>query len=104
LPTLLEYGSFIHIATGCIIGPYMEYMDFKNWIEFAGPYASLPRGGLTTLVPAVTRLGHGVLCLALHLAGALGLGLDVYFCGRPEFQEYGNIVSRHIYYNAAMTF
>lgn len=104
MPTLLEYGSFIHLSTGCIIGPYLEYMDFKNWIEFAGPYADQPKGDFTTLVPAVTRFGHGVLCLVIHLVGVLGLGLDAYFCGRPEFHEYGTIFHRLAYYNMGMFF
>lgn len=82
----------------------MEYMDFKNWIEFAGPYASLPSGGVATLVPACARFFHGVLCLVLHMIGVLGLGVDVYFCGRPEFITYKSIWWRLGYYMVAMTF
>lgn len=55
MPTLLEYAGFVHLSTGCMVGPYLEFADYKNWIEFSGRYKSLPRGDFSTLVPALTR-------------------------------------------------
>jgi len=34
LPTFFEYTSFVSFACGCLCGPFIEYSDYKNWIEF----------------------------------------------------------------------
>lgn len=57
LPTLFEFASFTHFSTGCMVGPYLEYYEYINWIELSGPYKNMPRGNLQNLVPALTRMG-----------------------------------------------
>lgn len=32
LPNLFEFASFVHFSTGCVIGPYLEYKDYIDWI------------------------------------------------------------------------
>jgi hypothetical protein len=48
--------SFILCASGCIVGPVIEYSDFKHWCELTGPYQTMPRGlkGYTTILPALS--------------------------------------------------
>ena len=36
MPTLIEYLSFVAFCCGSIVGPFIEYSDFKNWIELNG--------------------------------------------------------------------
>lgn len=36
LPSILEFTSFIFFFGGCICGPFMEFNDYKNWIEVSG--------------------------------------------------------------------
>ena len=38
LPTLLEFSSFVFFSSGCVVGPFIEYSNFKNWIEYSGEY------------------------------------------------------------------
>ena len=44
LPNLLEYFSFVFFCNGCLVGPFIEFSDFKNFMELQGVYKSLPRG------------------------------------------------------------
>lgn len=101
LPTLLEYFSFVCFCCGGIVGPFIEYSHFKDWIEVSGQYKNLPRKG--TLKPALIRITHGLLCLGLHIFIVLVLGYSVYFCGSQEYIKYGNLFSRTIYYFIAMS-
>jgi hypothetical protein len=77
LPNFLEYCSFVFFSSGCLVGPFLEYKHFKDWIELNGAYENLPRGkkgGFATLYPALERLLHGFIFLILFItiSGALG--------------------------------
>ena len=85
LPTLLEYMGFVHFSSGCIIGPFIEYIDFKNWIYLEGHYKDMPRGDFTTVWPSIKRFFAGCGCVLLHLTLTVYFGYSVYFCGKPEF-------------------
>ena len=43
-PNFIEFHSFVLFFGGCLIGPFFEFSDFKNWIEMTGQYKSLPNG------------------------------------------------------------
>lgn len=91
---------------GCIVGPFIEYSDFKNWIELKSHYKDLPRGlfsGWAVFLPALKDLGAGFLCLAIHILFAVVLGYSAYFPGKKEYLEYGNFFNRVWYYHVAMT-
>jgi hypothetical protein len=76
LPNILEYLSFVFFSGGCLLGPFIEYSDFKDWIELTNNYTNLPIGikGVATIKPALTRTLQGFGCLALHLAFVVGGG------------------------------
>mmetsp|Transcript_11453 Transcript_11453/g.19372 ORF Transcript_11453/g.19372 Transcript_11453/m.19372 type:complete len:159 (-) Transcript_11453:823-1299(-) len=60
LPNLLEYSSYVFFCCGCMCAPFLEFTDFKNWIEFNKHYADLPRGltnGFKSFKPALLRFG-----------------------------------------------
>lgn len=103
MPTILEFASFVHMATGCMVGPYLEFTDYINWIEFAGPYKDMPRGDFSTVVPAVIRMFQAFGCMFLHLAFVLVLQVPIQWCGTKEFSDYKTIFHRLGYYNLAMT-
>lgn len=42
LPSLLEMFSYIYFYPTSIIGPFLEYKDFINWINYEGVYSRLP--------------------------------------------------------------
>jgi D-alanyl-lipoteichoic acid acyltransferase DltB (MBOAT superfamily) len=83
MPNLLEYFSFVCFCCGGIVGPFIEYNHFKNWIELSGQYKTMPRSG--TLGPSLMRIMHGILCLSIHIVFVMILGYSVYFCGSPEY-------------------
>ena len=102
MPTLFEYASYNHFSTGCIVGPYLEYVDYVNWINFAGKYADMPRGDFTTVVPCLTRMLHGFVCMFVHLFIVVVLGMPVEWVGEKEFVTYKTIFHRILYYNVSM--
>lgn len=103
MPTLLEFMGFIHLSTGCMVGPYLEFVDYKQWIEFSGRYKNVPRGDLSTLVPALIRMVHGLICLGIYLGVMIGLNIDIYWAGSKEFVTYKTFFHRVGFSWIAMT-
>lgn len=102
LPNLFEFASFVHFPMGCIIGPYLEYSDFINWVQFTGPYKELPRGGFESVVPAIIRYLSGLGCLAVHLFIVVGLESPTSATQTPEFKDWKTIWHRMAYYSLCM--
>lgn len=103
LPTLFEYMGFVHFASGCIVGPFIEYVDYKNWIELKGHYEKLPTGTYKTLWPAVKRYFTGCCCLTFFLVVSGVFDISIYFCGTPEYVTYKTFFHRVLFYMLAMT-
>ena len=58
-PNLIEYTTYVFSTAGCIVGPFHEFSDFKNWIEMTGIYKDAPRGlsdGWASVGPALYKL------------------------------------------------
>ncbi len=55
LPTPLEMASYVFFCSGCIVGPFFEFADYKMYIERQGRYASIPN----SIVPALTKFLTG---------------------------------------------
>lgn len=100
---MFEYAGFIHLSTGCMVGPYIEFIDYKNWIELCGRYKNLPVGNLCTIIPALTRMAHGFLVMGVYLGISIGLGVDIYWAGSKEFLTYKTILHRIGFSWIAMT-
>lgn len=103
MPSILEYFSYVFFVGGCIMGPFIEFSDFKNWIERKDNYKTLQVGGLFTMKPSLTRLLHGFGCMALHLFFVVALGFKTSFCGTAEYKTSGSLAYRIFYYFMAMT-
>ena len=104
LPSVLEFSSFVLFFGGCICGPFFEFSDYKNWIELAGQYRTLPTGlinGFQSLAPALTRVSHAFYCIVINIIVALA-GFDSAYPASKEFSE-GNFLYNVFYYNIAMT-
>lgn len=88
LPTLIEFYGFSLFCSGCIVGPFLEYNDYKNYIELEGNYKSLPRGfknGFAGVKSGLYCLLKFVGVVVFHLFVVVGLGYNVYLCGTEEF-------------------
>lgn len=97
----MDFQGFVSFAPGCVVGPFLEYKDYITFIELTDDYEHLP-GGVATFAAGLTRLFHGFICIALHVAIAGVAGINVYFCGKEEFINYKTIFHRLLYYNVAM--
>ena len=42
-PSILEVLSYVYFYPTCIIGPFLEFKDFINWINFEGCYKNLSK-------------------------------------------------------------
>ena len=106
MPTLMEFSSYVFFVSGCIVGPFLEYSDYKNWIELEGVYKTLPIGmsqGWKSAWPAFKRFLHALGCLSVHVFFMLILGYDMYWQGTKEFLTYKTIFHRIAYWNMTMT-
>ena len=81
LPTVLELCSYVFFCSGCIVGPFFEFADYKMFIERTGRYSSIP----STFVPALKKFLLGKLCLGVHIF----IGMHCYhaFCYTEEFSQ-----------------
>lgn len=105
LPNLMEYVSFVSFSCGNLCGPFMEYSDFKDWIEFSGNYKYLPRGlegGFVCLPQVLRRFAEAMGCLSLNILICGILGFYPRACTTDEFAN-GDFKYNFIFYNMAMT-
>ena len=82
MPNLVEFSSYVFFCAGCIVGPFLEYSDYKNWIELEGVYKTRRRGmaqGWRTAMPAFKRFLEALGCLGVHVFFMLILGYDMYW-------------------------
>jgi MBOAT, membrane-bound O-acyltransferase family len=55
LPSVLELLSYVFFCSGCIVGPFFEFSDYKMYIEEKGRYSNIP----LTFVPAMIKFFKG---------------------------------------------
>jgi lysophospholipid acyltransferase len=96
--------SYIQYCCGAILGPCVEFRDFQKLMEFEGHYKDLPRGmdAVATFAPTLWNLGGAIASISVHVGLALA-GFSIYFCGSPEYAEYGNFFTRVAFYFIGMT-
>ena len=46
MPTFLEYNAYVCCCAGMLIGPWHEFKDFKDWIDFKGVFKDMPTRSL----------------------------------------------------------
>lgn len=106
MPSMLEFAGFVFMISGTIMGPFIEYADFKAWIELTGNYKKMPVGiskGMVTIVPALTKLVIGFVGMAIFIVFTEFLGFSIHFCGTKEYVTSGSLPYRIFYYFMAMT-
>jgi lysophospholipid acyltransferase len=106
LPTVMQYLGYVFFCCGALCSPFIDFVDFKNWVELQSHYSSLKVGGkqgLSTFKPAFVRFGQALACLATHFLIVQILGFSIYFCGTDEFVTYKTFLHRVAFYYIAMT-
>lgn len=99
VPSLFKFSAFVFFMTGCIVGPFMEFSDFENFIELKNDYENLPQ---TSFWPSMRRLLDALILLGIHVYVSGILGFSVYYCGKEEFLTYKTYWHRLAFYNIAM--
>ena len=85
LPSLLEYASYIYFYPTTIVGPFIEYKDFINFIDLTDCYANLNKN-----LGYIFYQGLEKLFLAIFYAIFFALFGDkypMYAVGTAEFRE-----------------
>ena len=106
MPTLLEFSAFVFMISGTIMGPYIEFSDFKAWIELSGNYKKMPVGGMkgtATIIPSLTKLAIGFVCMGVFIGFTEFLGFSIQFCGTKEYVTCGSLLYKIFYFFMAMT-
>merc|ERR1712046_227123 len=73
VPTLLEFGGFVFFGPACVTGPFLEFSDYINFVQFKGHYAKLPRGltdGYVTVRPALLSLAQAIFWVVIFIGGS----------------------------------
>ena len=85
MPSLLEYFSYIYFYPTTIIGPFIEYTDFINFIDKKDCYANLPKR-----LGFIFTEGIKKLCTAIFFIVIFSIYGDVYpmtVVGTAEFRK-----------------
>ena len=85
MPSLLEYASYIYFYPTTIIGPFIEYMDYINFIDKKDVYTNL-----TNKLGYIFKQGLQKLCIALFFIVFFALYGDTYpmsLIGSPELRQ-----------------
>lgn len=85
MPSILEYFSYIYFYPTCIVGPYIEYKDFINFIELKECYANL-----TNNLGFIFYHGFEKFFLAIFFTiffATCGDKYPMYAVGKAEFRE-----------------
>jgi hypothetical protein len=82
MPTTLELLSYVFFCSGCTVGPFFEFSDYKMYIEGTGRYSSIP----STFKPALIKFLKGKACLVSNLV--IGTKFWALYCGTEEFTQH----------------
>lgn len=85
LPSLFEYASYIYFYPTCIVGPFIEYKDFINFIELKDCYANLTNNLGYVFCEGFQKLFLGIFFVIFF--ALYGNKYPMYAVGKPEFRE-----------------
>ncbi|KAI8804263.1 MBOAT, membrane-bound O-acyltransferase family-domain-containing protein [Cladochytrium replicatum] len=66
-PSLLEFLGFIFFFPGWLVGPAIEFSDYRDFTRLEGHYKDLPQD---RLIPTLKLAALGIVCLILNVATA----------------------------------
>jgi lysophospholipid acyltransferase len=101
--TFLEYFSYIYFYPTCIMGPFFEFSDFRQFIELVGDYEKIPI--LRSFYEAVKRLFLGLICIAIYLYLKPYISIEYYFENHSNYFfliYFGFLFNKYKYYTGFM--
>lgn len=96
--------GFVSFGPACLVGPFIEFRDYIDFMEKRGDYVDMPCGlSLPTLIPSVTHmiLAYGMGGMREFICSYLGFNNS--FAGSKEWLTYKTFWHRFVFYNIAMT-
>ena len=95
-PTLLEFCSYIYFYPTAILGPFVEYKDFINFIEEKDCYKDLNKKFMTILLKYLQLLGITFISIAAYSFICPIYPMDL--IGRAEFpKKYPQLWKRFVF-------
>lgn len=64
VPSILEISAYIFFCQSCALGIFIEFADFKRWIERSNEYANTP----SPILESLSLVVQGLLCVAIFIA------------------------------------
>ena len=96
MPSLIEYASYIFFYPTCIIGPYIEFKDYMNWIEYKDCYSNLHQNLFFVFYQGCAKLFLGIFFTIFYAVFGDKYPMD--FVGKAEFrQKYPSFWERILY-------
>ena len=96
MPSLIEYASYIFFYPTCIIGPYIEFKDYMNWIEYKDCYSNLHKNLFFVFYQGCAKLFLGIFFTIFYAVFGDKYPMD--FVGKAEFrQKYPSFWERILY-------
>ena len=80
----------------CVVGPFIEYQDYKHFLEEEGRFKRIPN----STVPALKNFGQGIGSLLINLI-LPGLTISIYNMHTAWFTE-ANFIVKMVYIYLAM--
>ena len=84
-PSILEFCSYIYFYPTSIIGPFIEYKDFINFIEEKECYSNLKNRSWDIFKKGITTLSFSFIFMAVYVF--LGPIVPMALVGKPEFPK-----------------
>ena len=81
LPTVLEYASFVFYCNACALGVFIEFSEYKRFIEMKGEYMNIPN----TIIPTLKNIAYGMLCFTLYVLGTFYFPFG--YCFTEEYDK-----------------
>ena len=104
LPTFVEFMGFVSFGPGCLVGPFIEFRDYIDFMERRGEYEDMPCGlSMPTFVPSMIQLLKSFAMGGFKEFVCGYLGFNNVFVGSKEFLTYKTFWHRFVYYNISMT-
>ena len=81
-PSVLEMFSYAFFCQGCLIGPFLEFSDYKRFIERTGEFKSIP----SPIVPSLIFFGYSFLYLGVFVVGDMFFPIET--CWSMKYYEF----------------
>lgn len=92
--TVLEYASYIFFYSTCIMGPFFEFKDYKDFIHLRNDYENIPK--LRSILTGLKKLAISLIYIGIYISLKDLMTVQSYFAQKE--------ISTRMFYLALMYF